>query len=173
MRNKNLKLRAIEPEDIDVIFKWENDDSLWHLSNTLIPFSRFDLEQYVMNADKDIFQVKQLRLMIEDCTDEKAEPIGCIDLFDFDPIHRRAGIGILIDKDKQRSGNASTALDLLIQYAFNTLNLHQLFCNIEEDNQKSIDLFKKKHFQEIGVKKDWNLRGGEWINELSLQLINK
>ena len=168
----NIKLRAVEPQDIDHIFKWENNHTLWHLSNTLIPFSRFDLEQYVMNADKDIYQVKQLRLMIVYNQGEQSKAIGCIDLFDFDPIHKRAGIGILIDDNEQNKGFASIALDLIIDYAFNTLNLHQLFCNIEEDNTKSLSLFKKKQFQEIGVKKDWNLRNGKWINEYSLQLIN-
>lgn len=171
MIKENIKLRAVEPQDIDCIFKWENNHTLWHLSNTLIPFSRFDLEQYVMNADKDIYQIKQLRLMIEH-TDEESITIGCIDLFDFDPINKRAGIGILIDDNEQNKGYASTALELIIEYAFNTLNLHQLYCNIEEDNKKSLNLFKKKHFQEIGVKKDWNLRNNKWINEYSLQLIN-
>lgn len=172
MIKENVKLRAVEPQDIDCIFKWENNHTLWHLSNTLIPFSKFDLEQYVMNADKDIYQVKQLRLMIDFCHEEQSKAIGCIDLFDFDPTHKRAGIGILIDDNEQNKGFASIALDLIIDYAFNTLNLHQLYCNIEEDNKKSLSLFKKKHFQEIGVKKDWNLRDGKWINEYSLQLIN-
>lgn len=171
MTKENVKLRAVEPQDIDCIFKWENDHTLWHLSNTLIPFSKFDLEQYVMNADKDIYQVKQLRLMIDYSQEGQSKAIGCIDLFDFDPTHKRAGIGILIDDNEQNKGYASIALDLIIDYAFNTLNLHQLYCNIEEDNKKSLSLFKKKHFQEIGVKKDWNLRNGKWINEYILQLI--
>lgn len=171
MTNENVKLRAVEPQDIDCIFKWENDHTLWHLSNTLIPFSRFDLEQYVMNADKDIYQVKQLRLIIDYSHEDQSKAIGCIDLFDFDPTHKRAGIGILIDANEQNKGFASIALELIIDYAFNTLNLHQLYCNIEEDNKKSLTLFKKKHFQEIGVKKDWNLRDGKWINEYLLQLI--
>ena len=143
--NKNrIILRAVEPNDIDLIFKWENDQDLWHLSQTLIPFSRFDIEQYVMSADKDIFAVKQLRLIIHDTEENKS--VGCIDIFDFDPKNRRAGLGILIEKSEQKKGYASEALDQVIEYSFDTLNLHQLYCNIEVDNTVSLELFRKKEF---------------------------
>ena len=169
MTSENIKLRAVEPSDIDIIFEWENNPTIWHLSNTLSPFSRFDLEQYVLNASKDIFSARQLRLMID--LNEKDQTIGSIDLFDFEPLHRRAGIGILINYKERNKGYASEALDLLIEHSQKTLNLHQLYCNIEENNTMSLSLFKKKKFKEIGVKKDWNLRNGKWVNELTLQYI--
>lgn len=167
--SKNIKLRAIEPTDIDLIFEWENDPTIWHLSNTLIPFSRFDLEQYVLNAAKDIFSAKQIRLMID--LKENNKSIGCIDLFDFEPLHRRAGIGILINNQERNKGYASEAIDLILKHSSETLNLHQLYCNIEKSNEKSLGLFKKKQFKEIGIKKDWNLRNGQWIDEHILQYI--
>lgn len=169
MTSKNIKLRAVEPSDIDLIFEWENDPSIWHLSNTFSPFSRFDLEQYVLNASKDIFSAKQIRLMIE--LTETNETIGCIDLFEFEPMHHRAGIGILINEKKRNKGYATQAIELIFEYASKTLNLHQLYCNIEEDNVQSLDLFKKMNFKEIGIKKEWNLRNGKWVNEHILQYI--
>ena len=171
IQSKNIKLRAVEPSDIDLIFEWENNAEIWHLSNTLSPFSRFDLEQYVLNASKDIFSAKQLRLMIE--LTNSGQTIGSVDLFDFDPMHKRAGIGILINEQERNKGYASEAIDLITLYASETLNLHQLFCNIEETNEKSLTLFKKKGFQEIGIKKDWNLRNGKWVDEYILQFICK
>lgn len=167
--SKNIKLRAVEPSDIDLIFEWENDPSIWHLSNTLSPFSRFDLEQYVLNASKDIYSAKQLRLMIELTKNNRT--IGSIDLFDFEPMHRRAGIGILINNQERNKGYASEAIELLLDYSSKTLNLHQLFCNIETNNKISLELFKKKNFKEIGIKKDWNLRNGQWVSEHILQYI--
>jgi diamine N-acetyltransferase len=169
IKSNNIYLRAVEVGDINKIFAWENNIDVWHLSNTLIPFSKFDIEQYVLSAGKDIFAEKQLRLMIDLIA--TSETIGMIDLFDFDPLHHRAGIGILIDDKKRENGYASEALDLLIQYAKNTLNLHQLYCNIEEGNEISLNLFCKKNFQKIGLKQDWNLRNGKWINEYLLQYI--
>lgn len=174
MLNKNnISLRAVEPEDIDLLMKWENDPDSWHLSNTIIPFSRHDIEQFVLLADKDIFSTKQVRLMIFLEIDNTLRTIGCVDLFDFVPLHKRAGVAILIDKNYRDKGYASNAIDLLKDYAFNTLHLHQLYCNIEDDNDVSLALFKKKKFKISGLKKDWNLKSGKWVDEYHLQLINE
>lgn len=172
LTGNNILLRALEPSDVDLLYRWENDLSIWKVSNTLTPYSRHILEAYVANAHQDIYTAKQLRLIICCVTDNV--PVGCIDLFDFDPTHRRAGIGILISEEKERKkGYASEALALLIQYAFSTLSLHQLYCNIAQDNQASIKLFQKHGFMVTGTKLDWVHCEGRWLNEYLLQLLNK
>jgi diamine N-acetyltransferase len=173
MIGKNILLRALEPEDIDILYQWENDTEIWHLSNTITPFSRFVLEQYLVNSQEDIFTTKQLRLMIDlTCTEGNAKTIGSIDLFDFSPNHKRAGVGIMITKEERGKGYASESLDLVIDYSFNTLDLHQLFCNISRDNAISLKLFQKHGFEIVGAKKDWINIKGMWIDEYLLQLIN-
>lgn len=169
LQNDKIKLRAPELTDLETIYKWENDTDLWHLSQTQIPFSRFDIEQFILQGNHDIYVEKQFRFMIE--TIENNAIIGAIDLFDFDAKNKRAGIGILIDKDYRELGLGSQALGILIDYAKNTLQLHQLYCNILISNLVSLHLFKKKHFQEIGVKKDWIFINGKYHNEVILQLI--
>ncbi len=174
MIGENLALRALEPTDIDILYKWENDTEIWHLSNTLTPFSRFVLEQYLMNAHEDIYTSKQLRLMIDLIkTESECKTIGSIDLFNFSPHHKRAGIGILITKQERGKGYASEALELIIKYSFETLNLHQLYCNISEDNEKSMKLFQKHAFKIIGNKKQWLRIKNKWMDEYILQLIRK
>ena len=71
LKSKNIELRALEPSDVDLLYQWENNEELWHLSNTVAPFSRFVLEQYVMDSHQDIFTTKQLRLMIDKKEDGK------------------------------------------------------------------------------------------------------
>jgi diamine N-acetyltransferase len=173
MIGKHILLRAPEPADINQLYIWENDPSIWHLGNTLSPYSRFEIEQFVLNAGHDIYASKQLRFMIEwhDCPDKNIA-VGSIDLFDFEPHHKRAGIGILIDEKYRKNGFATEALELLIQYCFNTLNLHQLFCNIENDNHDSIRLFTRLGFKTCGLRKQWLFRKGKWNDEMMLQLIN-
>jgi diamine N-acetyltransferase len=172
MLGPNLLLRAPEPSDIDTIFRWENDQRIWHLGNTITPFSRFAIEQFVMNTENDIYTSKQLRLMIDWHSAEKETiTVGSIDLFDFDPFHKRAGVGILIDEAYRQRGFASEALHLLIEYCFSTLNLHQVYCNIEQSNTESIRLFTKAGFSACGLKKEWLLRDGKWTDELIFQLI--
>ncbi len=167
-----ILLRALEPSDVDLLYNWENDASIWHLSNTLTPFSRFALEQYVMNSHEDLFTTKQLRLMIDLVENDQTRSIGCVDLFDFDPINKRAGVGILVVKEERGKGHASEALELMIKYAFKRLRLHQLYSNVLKGQQASLDLFKKKKFEVIGIKKQWLLVEKEWIDEYILQLIN-
>jgi diamine N-acetyltransferase len=163
-------LRALEPEDLDVVYRWENDTSIWHLSGTLVPYSRFILRKYLENADRDIFEMKQLRLIIEEKAESK--PVGAIDLFDFDPYHRRAGIGILIaEKTDRGRGYARESLELLMNYAFEILKLHQLWCNIASRNTESLQLFKAAGFTVIGEKREWLFDGKGYQGEYLLQFI--
>lgn len=168
LQNKHIKLRALEPKDIDFLFETENNTSLWEVSNTTSPFSKHILEQYILNSHLDIYQVKQLRLIIEHTN----KAIGMIDLFDFEPLHQRAGIGIVITKEFQHKGYALYALQLTINYAFKQLHLHQLYANITADNKKSISLFKKVNFIEVGIKKDWIKNNKGFKDEHIFQLIN-
>ena len=171
LENSNITLRALEPEDLDVLYRWENDPSIWHLSGTVVPYSRFLLKQYLENAQKDIFELKQLRLIIE--LNAEKRPVGAIDLFDFDPYHRRAGIGILIADDSDRGkGYAREALDTLMKYSFYVLKLHQLWCNIASWNSKSMKLFTSAGFKVVGEKKEWLFNGKGFDGEWLLQCMN-
>ncbi len=171
MNSKLVYLRALEPNDIELLYKWENDPEVWDVSNNLAPFSKHTLMEYINSAHLDIYTVKQLRLII--VNSETNVSIGAIDFFDFDPQHQRAGIGVLIDKDFRRNGFAFEALKIMIKYAFQNLKLHQLYCNISVNNESSLRLFKKAGFLICGTKKDWNNIKGKWEDEHLLQLINK
>ncbi len=166
-----VNLRALEPEDLQFLFNTENNPENWEISSTQVPFSKDILKRYLENAHLDIYEAKQLRLVIENTTTLQA--VGMIDLFDFDPMHQRAGIGILINKEEQKKGYASDALDLLITYAFKHLNLHQLYANITSDNTKSCRLFEKFNFQYIGTKKDWIFNYPTYKDEKMYQLIRQ
>jgi diamine N-acetyltransferase len=171
LENRSISLRAPEPEDLDLLYLWENEPSIWQVSGTLTPFSRYVLKQYLEHAGKDIYEVKQLRLMIQLNTNHR--PVGAVDLFDFDPHHRRAGLGILIaDPSDRRQGYAREALDTMVSYCFEVLHLHQLYCNIAAGNSPSIKLFKEAGFLESGRKKDWLFDGRAYEDELLFQIIN-
>ncbi len=173
LESNRIILRAMEPSDIELLYKWENDKSIWVISNTFAPFSKYILTKYIENSHQDIYQAKQLRLMIDIKKQSGNTTIGAIDIFDFEPYHLRAGLGILIsEKQNRKKGYASESIEIIIDYAFNYLGLKQLFCNIGEDNKDSIDLFEKHGFKKCGEKKFWIKKQGKWINELMFQLIN-
>lgn len=170
LKSENIYLRALEPEDLDFVYEVENDTSIWSLSQTQTPYSKFLIRQYLKNAQKDIFEAKQLRLAI--CLSDEAA-IGLIDIFDFDAKNKRAGIGILIKNESDRyKGHGKEALKLLVNYCFDTLHLHQVYANISNDNRPSLKLFEGNGFEKIGLKKDWNFDGTDYSDEYILQRIN-
>lgn len=170
LKGKHVYLRALEPEDLEFVHAIENDEEIWDLSNTQTPYSRFLIKQYLEASHKDVYEAKQLRLVISNYEDE---PLGMIDIFDFDFLNKRAGIGILIRNKKDRGkGVGAEALQLLVKYSFNQLQLHQLYCNISEENEASLRLFTKQGFEKVGLKKDWIFTNNKFQNEYLLQLIN-
>lgn len=169
IQSEHIILRAPELTDLDILFNLENDTKLWYLSNTLTPVSRFALEQYILNAHEDIYTAKQLRLMI-DLPDKTT--IGCVDLFEFDPFHLRAGIGIILLETYQQRGLAILVLNLIKKYAFETLQLKQLWCSITEDNVASKSLFTNAEFLACGIRKAWVRKQNKWLDEHLFQYIN-
>lgn len=146
-------LRAMEPSDVELLYNWENNLQLWSAGLTQTPFSKHVLEEFVNASHLDIYTNKQLRLMINTLADE--ETIGTIDLFDFDPTHARAGVGIFIHQNHRRKGLAEESLQLLKRYCFSILHLHQLYADVSKKNTASLQLFIKSGFIQTGIKKHW------------------
>lgn len=167
LTNGKIILRSLEPEDIELLYQWENNMEIWNVSNTKTPFSKYILAEYIKESGKDIYETKQLRLIIQN---ENSEPVGAVDLFDFDPYHMRAGIGILIHKEENRNhGYATDALNAIFGYALESLGLKQLYANIAAKNEASIHLFEKVGFEKVGTKKNWLKTITGWEDEILLQ----
>lgn len=170
IKSGHIYLRALESSDLELLYVSENDTAIWKVSNTITPFSKDVLELYLHSAHQDIYTNKQLRLMI--CLNQNHTPIGTIDLFDFDPMNLRVGVGVLIFEEFRRKGYASEAIDLVKKYAQETLMMNQLFCNISSSNSDSIALFEKAGFEKVGIKKQWNqISKNIFEDELMYQLI--
>lgn len=164
----DVTLRALEPTDIDFLFNIENDVNLWKYSNRSTPYSKHLLLSYIENSAKDIFDSRQIKFAI---SDKNNRPLGFIDLYDFEPLHRRAGIGLVIDYSKRSTGIGSSSLELIETYAKNQLFLHQLYANVASENTHSINLFKKHSFIQSGKKKEWNFYDGKYHDEYLFQKI--
>lgn len=170
LENEHIKLRALEPLDLDVLFEIENDSSMWNISDTLTPYSRDLLSKYIEESTKDIFEAKQLRLAISPHGSE--ELIGLVDLFQFEPQHRRAGMGIIVKKDHQQKGIATHAVELLTQYAFRFLGLHQIYAHVPLNNPGSQRLFENSGFTLAGTLKEWMKDNNGYTDVLIYQMMN-
>ena len=163
----NLKLRALEPNDLDLVYEVENDKALWVYSNTSSPFSRHSLKKFIENSHLDIIEHKQLRLVIFDETNS----YGFIDFYDYDIINRRVGVGIIIFKEHRSKGIGSISLQLAENHLIDHAPIHQFYANISNSNTKSILLFEKNGYIKVGLKKDWIFYNNKFNDELLFQKI--
>jgi diamine N-acetyltransferase len=170
LEGENIRLRAIEPEDLELLYRWENHSDWWGFGSTVAPYSRYQLKNYIEQSHCDIYELKQLRLMIEQLSDAKT--VGSVDLYDFDPYHLHAGVGILVDSDYQQRGIASEALTLLERYAFSFLRLHMLYAYANINNEASKKLFLSQGFTASGVLRDWSVSEDGFSDVVVLQRIN-
>lgn len=170
MIGKKVYLRPLELDDVQTLYVFENDVEVWAVSDTVMPYSSFALEQYVMEASRtDIYGSRQMRLVICDCANGKA--VGFIDLFNFSPRDMRAEVGVLVERNSRSKGFAGEALELLIKYAFTTLHVHQLACTLTPGNEISRKLFEKAGFVHTSTRKEWFYRNEKWEDEWVYQLV--
>lgn len=153
MTDNELRLRAPEPEDLEVMYEMENNPAMWAVSCTTVPYSRFMLRQYLEQATGDIYTDKQVRLMVERVTD--GQVVGCVDLTNYEPMHRRAEIGMAVSTAHQGQGIGGQALRMLCNYAFAHLHLHQLVAYIPADNEPCLQMFRREGFTRHLPLQDW------------------
>ena len=163
---KEVSLRAMEPEDLDLLYRIENDIELWNVGNTNVPYSRYALHDYIANASGDIYTDKQLRLMIENGDEET---VGIVDIIDFNPQHMRAEIGIVIQRIHRCQGYAHAALVKLISYCQRILHLHQIYAVVDQSNQESESLFGSMGFHRAAELSEWLYDGKKYHTAVIMQ----
>ena len=152
LKSNKIKLRAVEPEDLDLMYVIENDTELWPCGQASVPFSHYALKQFIEESTNDFFRDRQLRLVIETAD---GISVGFLDLQRYDPLHHRAEVGIVVVPEHQRRGIATEALRLVAQYVSNHLGIHQLYALVPEENAPSIALFQKCGYKKTATLQDW------------------
>lgn len=163
---ERIRLRAPEPDDVDEMWLFENDETFWENGPATGPYSRYQLKRYIAENQNNLFADGQLRLMIELNTGKTA---GIIDLFAFEARSLRAEVGIVVKAECRHQGIASEALRLLERHCFDILGIHQLYAYIRTDNTASLRLFEKQGYTCSGTLKDWIRTGSGYKNVCLMQ----
>jgi diamine N-acetyltransferase len=163
-----VHFRAIEPEDLDLLYRIENDIKLWNIGATNVPYSRYTLHDYIANASGDIYTDRQVRLMIENV---EGEIVGIVDIVNFDPSNRRAELGLVIEEPYRKMGYAQSVIMKVAEYAVSVLHLHQLFAFIDVSNTACVALFRKLGYRESATLKDWLFDGREYHDAIVMQAV--
>ena len=165
---KQIKLRAIEPEDLDLLYRIENDAELWNVGMSNVPYSRYLLHDYVANTKNDIYSDRQVRMMVEN---EKGDVVGVVDLVNFDPSNLRAEVGLIILNAYRKQGYGIAVLEKIAVYALRILHLHQLYAYVDVNNESSLRLFSKAGYKVAAEIKDWLFDGKKYHDSVLLQSI--
>ena len=168
MIENDVKLRALEPEDLDFLYKIENDSALWGVGNTNVPYSRYVLHDYIAHAKNDIYADQQVRLVVENGV---GKTIGVADITNFDARNLRAEVGIVILREYRQQGYALKALQQISHYALNILHLHQLYGVADTANTASMELFRKAGYSHTGLLKDRLFDGKTYHDAMLMQLF--
>ena len=163
-----IRLRAMEPEDLDSLYLIENDTELWAAGITNVPYSRFLLHHFIAHASGDIYADRQVRLMVDN---EEGHTVGILDMVHFDPSHLRAEVGIVIQRAHRRKGYALAALHSLRTYAAQVIHLHQLFAIVDASNSPALSLFQTAGYRHTATLHHWLYVGSSYHDALLLQLI--
>ena len=121
----NTSLRLLENTDLDFLFEIENNPKNKKFNKFISTTSRQLLKDYIKNAQADISVYNQIRFVVEN----KNIQIGLIDLFEYDPEKKNAGVGIIINSEFRNKNFGSNALKIIIDYSFQKLDLIFLFAN--------------------------------------------
>ena len=161
----SVVLRKLEPDDLPLLYEWENDSCSWLDGDTHNPLSHEDLREYILRTTGDIYQDGQLRLMI--CPTPDSEAVGCVDLYNVDIRNRKAAVAIYISRKYRGQGFAQNALRELRLYVTNILCFRMLYALVREKNKISLRLFQSADFQNVATLPKWVNEG----NILVLQTV--
>lgn len=164
----SVRLRAVEPEDLDALYDIENDPSLWNVGTTNVPYSKYILRDYVAHATCDIYADRQVRLMVEN---HRQQVVAIVDIVNFEPQHLRAELGLVVKNEFRRQGYANVIVSNIIDYAQRIIHLHQIYVIIQSNNEAALQLFYHHHFHHQATLSEWLFDGHDYHDAYVLQRI--
>lgn len=168
LRKGQVVFRAVEPEDLDLMYLVENDTELWQYGLANVPFSRFSLKQFIEQTSNDFYSDRQVRFAVED---GNGEVVGFVDLQNANIHQARAEVGIVVLPAFQRQGYGRIMLDVVSEYARKHLRLHQLYALVSENNISAMSLFEKADYKKTATLRHWMFHDEKWQDVIMFQKI--
>ena len=165
---ERLYLSPVNLDDIEKYAEWLNDleISLYLTGNSEVYTNDKEREilENLLKSDTDV-----LFAIINN--DDKL--IGNLGLHQIDYKNRKATFGIFIgEKDYWNNGFGTEAINLLLNYGFYFLNLHNINLEVYSYNERAINCYKKIGFKEIGRRRESIILGGKFYDEISMDILS-
>lgn len=161
---ERVHLREIEEEDLEIIVRWRNDPEIVKWLFSYLPLcmakQRRWYQSYVEDNTRQIFVIEV-----------EKKPVGTIGLSCIDYRNQNGELGILIDKEWQEKGIGKESLSLLIEFAWNEMNLRKIKVKVFKENEAAINLYKSCGFTEEGILKKEIYKNGEFKDVMIMAVM--
>jgi len=164
LKGERIELKTIEEEDIPFMVKNINDPKVWSSLTIHLPANKIREREFLKNISKSD---KEIHLMI--CDDDKK--IGMVSIFDIDHRVRKGEVGLWIAPDHWKQGYGTEAVRLIMEYGFDTLNLHRVFAAALRNNPGSLKIWEKLGFEKEGVSRDAAFVKGEYVDLINYSIL--
>lgn len=173
IKGEKIILRSLKKADADSLCLAANDRQVFrHISGVPYPYTLKDAEEYILYVQKRLNEQSSYELGIT-LKGEK-EVIGMIGLKNADRDDKfSAEIGFWLGKKYWRQRIGSEAIRLMLDFAFNDINLHKVSAEVMESNEISLRLLEKIGFKKEGLLRESEKRAGKWMNVYYLGLLKK
>ena len=163
-------LRAIEPEDLDLLVTWRNTSTLRQYFREYRELTRRDQEAWYQRVTTD---PGTLMLAIVDRSAEQSPLVGATGLCYIDWVQRSAELSLYIGRDELYVDDrlAPDALAVLTNYAFEELALHRLWTEVYSFDDRKTRLYENFGFKLEGQHRDSHFARGRWHDSLYYSLL--
>ncbi len=164
---EKINLLPLEKEDMPFVMKWVNNEGISYYNGARFPVSLHEQNTWYEKTQNDKSKKK---LII--CNKEGVKA-GMVSLFNIDLRNQNAEAGIYIDTAYQGKGYAKEALNIIVKFGFNELNMHKIYATILDFNMNSIKLFEAVGFKPEYIKKDVYYTNGKFCDVHVLSVFRK
>ncbi len=160
---ERIRLRAIEREDIPQYVEWLNDPEVTAGLLIMLPMSTWEETRWFENLANRAPETRPFAIDAQ--TPEGWKHIGGTGFDQIEWANSNAEFGIFIgEKSFWNQGYGTEATHLMLQHAFETLNLHRVFLRVYETNPRAIRTYEKVGFAKEGVLRQALYRSGDYVD---------
>ena len=167
MRGQKVSLHPLRFEDKEILFKWINDRELVHFNAPYKPVSELEHDEWfkriTQKEDVFFFTIKE---------NEKDVTIGSCQLHNVHQVHRSAELQTRIgDRKYQNKGYGTEAIELLLKFGFQDLNLHRIYLHVLKDNERARKVYLKTGFTIEGELSEAAFINGKYVDVQLMSIL--
>lgn len=169
LKGKKVLLRAVMRDDLPRLLDFDNDLEV-HAVAGYHAWRPSSLASKESDFDKRVEKRDDVQFVIE----VESVVIGSCGLAYLEGDHRHCMLGISIgDKDHWGKGYGEDAVSVLLDYAFDHLNMHRVHLGVFATNARAQGLYRKLGFVDEGTDRESIFKDGRYIDNIRMSILDR